>query len=151
MRQAKLQIFAGTTPKPTRDYLTALFSDLRKRYGRLIVPCVGRFTIPQVAVTFLPLQLAKVEKIGERLAKQMPKDTDHVWLVPDEIAQRFTDILNKVGRYTDIRVMGNIIGRMAEISEEWLDHQLKRDVAEQEAKNEEGQTPRKRGRKAATN
>ena len=100
MRQTKLKISAGTTPKPTRDYLTALFSDLRKRYGRLIVPCVGRFTITQVAVTFLPLQLAKVEKIGERLAKQMPKDTDHVWLVPDEIAQRFTDILNKVGRYT---------------------------------------------------
>jgi hypothetical protein len=48
-REAKIQIFQGTTPKPTRLYLQALFTKLRPHYSRLVVPCAGRFTVPQVA------------------------------------------------------------------------------------------------------
>ena len=48
-REAKIQIFQGTTPKPTRDYLQLLFEDLRRRYQRLVVSCAGRFMVPQIA------------------------------------------------------------------------------------------------------
>ena len=48
-RPSKIQVFQGTTPKPTRDYLTFVFKALQDRYSRLMVPCVGRFTIPQLA------------------------------------------------------------------------------------------------------
>ena len=49
MRPSRLQVFQGTTPKPTRDYLASLLREASGRYDRLIVPCVGRFTIPQLA------------------------------------------------------------------------------------------------------
>jgi hypothetical protein len=51
MAASKIEVFQGTTPKPTRDYLQMLLGDLLKsgRYDRLVVPCAGRFSIPQIA------------------------------------------------------------------------------------------------------
>ena len=48
-KQSRAQVFQGTTRKQTRDYLLSAFAELRDRYERLIVPCCGRFTVPQFA------------------------------------------------------------------------------------------------------
>ena len=78
---------------------------------------------PVLSFAFLPMQRDKFDIVGERLAKQVPKDSDHIWLLPDEVAQRFTDCLNNLSRAEDIRLNGNIIGRMVEIVEAHLDSQ----------------------------
>jgi len=44
------KIFLGLTPKPFRLYLLNAFRKLQDQYPHLIVPCVGNFTIPSVAV-----------------------------------------------------------------------------------------------------
>ena len=49
MRESRLQVFQGMATKPTRDYMGGVFSKLKDEGYRLIVPCVGRFTLPQVA------------------------------------------------------------------------------------------------------
>ena len=77
---------------------------------------------PVLAITFLPNQLERFEAVAERLAKQVPKDADQVWVVPEDIAQRFVDVLNRVGKRDDIRTMGNILARMTEMAEEMLDN-----------------------------
>ena len=58
-RPQRIQVFQGTTPKPTRDYLQVTLARLRTRYRRIVVPCAGRFTIPQLArgAGFLPEQI----------------------------------------------------------------------------------------------
>ena len=76
---------------------------------------------PVLAITFLPGQMTQLELIGEKLAGQIPKETDQTWLVPDAIAARFTEILNKVGKAENIRTTGNIIARMVELVEAELD------------------------------
>jgi len=45
-----IKIFQGVTPKPFRDYLNLVLATLKDKYKRLIIPCVGQFTIPSVAV-----------------------------------------------------------------------------------------------------
>ena len=84
---------------------------------------------PVLAITFLPHQLERFEAIAERLARQVPKDADQVWVVPDDIAQRFVDVLNRVGKRDDIRTMGNILARMTEMAEEMCDSAM---MAEQD-------------------
>ena len=76
---------------------------------------------PVLAITFLPLQMQRLEAVAERLAQQVPKDAGVVWAVPEEIAQRFSEVLNRLGKAQDIRTVGNIIGRMAEMVEAELD------------------------------
>ena len=72
-------------------------------------------------IAFLPVQMERLEAVAERLAQQVPKDAEAVWLVPEDAAQRFSDALNRLGRAQDIRTVGNIIGRMTEIVEAELD------------------------------
>jgi len=48
-RDGRVEIFKGVTPKPTRDYLQAVFQKLRGQYDRLVIPCAGRFTVAQLA------------------------------------------------------------------------------------------------------
>ena len=43
-------IFQGMTPTPFRPFLLSVFRSLRKKYDRVVVPCVGAFTVPQIAV-----------------------------------------------------------------------------------------------------
>ena len=43
-------IFVGITPPQFRDYTYHLLQGARGRYGRLVTPCVGRFTVPHLAV-----------------------------------------------------------------------------------------------------
>jgi hypothetical protein len=43
-------IFLGMTPIPFRPILKEIFTLAKSRYKKLIVPCVGNFTIPQIAV-----------------------------------------------------------------------------------------------------
>ena len=76
---------------------------------------------PVLAITFLPLQMQRLEAVAARLAQQVPKDAGTVWAVPEDIAQRFSDALNRVGKSQDIRTVGNILGRMSEIVEAELD------------------------------
>ena len=45
------EIFLGVTPKPHRDYLQGAFSRLKGRYNRLIIPCVGRFSAAELAMS----------------------------------------------------------------------------------------------------
>jgi hypothetical protein len=44
------KIFLGVTPKPHRDYLLEAFKRLKDSHPVLVTPCVGRFTIPTLAV-----------------------------------------------------------------------------------------------------
>ena len=76
---------------------------------------------PVLAIAFLPLQMRRREAVAERLAQQVPKDAGAVWAVPEDVAQRFSDALNRVGKSQDIRTVGNILGRMSEIVEAELD------------------------------
>ena len=76
---------------------------------------------PVLAIAFLPLQMRRLEAVAERLAQQVPKDAGVVWAVPEDVAQRFSDALNRVGKSQDIRTVGNILGRMSEIVEAELD------------------------------
>lgn len=49
--KTRLQVFQGTTPKATRDFLQVTLKRLYEdgHYKRLIIPCAGRFTIPLIA------------------------------------------------------------------------------------------------------
>lgn len=76
---------------------------------------------PVLAITFLPLQMQRLEAVAARLAQQVPKDAGVVWAVPEDIAQRFSEVLNRLGKAQDIRTVGNIIGRMAEMVDAELD------------------------------
>ena len=49
MRESRLQVFKGMATKATRDYMGGVFAKLKPDGYRLVVPCVGRFTLPQVA------------------------------------------------------------------------------------------------------
>ena len=49
MRESRLQVFKGMATKATRDYMGGVFAALKGEGYRLVVPCVGRFTLPQVA------------------------------------------------------------------------------------------------------
>jgi len=42
-------IFVGITPPPVREYVQMVLKAAMGRYSRLVAPCVGRFTIPQLA------------------------------------------------------------------------------------------------------
>ena len=77
---------------------------------------------PVLSITFLPKQMERLLEIEERLAKQVPKDTDLVWIVPEEIAERFTTTLNNLSVTCDIRTVGNIFARMTEIVQKALDN-----------------------------
>lgn len=48
--QDRGSIFLGITPGPAREYLLRLFERARDRYTRVIVPCVGRFAGPLMAI-----------------------------------------------------------------------------------------------------
>ena len=76
---------------------------------------------PVLAITFLPGQMERLDAVAARLADQVPKETDQTWLVPEEIAARFTENLNRVGKAENIRTTGNILARMIEIVEAELD------------------------------
>lgn len=43
-------IFLGVSPGPARSYMKLALAAARERYDRLVVPCTGRFAIPEVAV-----------------------------------------------------------------------------------------------------
>jgi len=45
-----IALFLGVTPRPFREYLAPLLKAARARYTRLLNPCVGRLTIPWLAV-----------------------------------------------------------------------------------------------------
>lgn len=78
---------------------------------------------PVLSFAFLPVQKARFDTLVQRLAKQVPKDTDQVWLVPEDSANKFSDALNELGRKCDIRSTGNIFARMVDIAHEFLDKQ----------------------------
>lgn len=49
-RQQLGDIFLGVTPKPVRDYMARAFRAARPKYQRLIIPCIGRFTVAESAI-----------------------------------------------------------------------------------------------------
>ena len=75
---------------------------------------------PVLSIAFLPGQMERLDATCERLARQVAKDADQLWLVPEELARRFTDALNKLGRKLDIRTTGNLVAKMVDITEAWL-------------------------------
>jgi len=84
---------------------------------------------PVLAVAFLPIQKTRFDQVAARLAKQVPKDTDQLWLVPEEVAQAFSEILTKAGRKYDIRTNGNILSKIVEIVNSHLDEEEGREAA----------------------
>jgi len=43
-------IFQGMTPPPFRPFLLDAFKYLKDKYPKIIIPCCGNFTVPQIAV-----------------------------------------------------------------------------------------------------
>jgi hypothetical protein len=76
---------------------------------------------PVLSFTFLPAQRERFEIIIDRLAKQVPKDCDELWLVNETAAAAFSDALGRIGRKFDIRSTGNIVGRIVELANAHLD------------------------------
>lgn len=58
-RQQLGDIFLGITPSPVRQFMLQQFKDARGHYDKIIIPCAGRFTIAEAAVSagWLPTQI----------------------------------------------------------------------------------------------
>lgn len=75
---------------------------------------------PVLTFAFLPVQKTRFDALVKRLVKQVPKDADQLWLLPEDIAKQFSKTITDVGRKFDIRTTGNIFAKMVEIVEERL-------------------------------
>ena len=85
---------------------------------------------PVLSIAFLPGQKSRFDTLVARLAKQVPKDADQLWLVGEDAAKAFSDALNRLGRKLDIRTTGNIFARMVEITNAHLDSLAAAEAAE---------------------
>lgn len=75
----------------------------------------AKFLWPVLSLVFLPSQMALLEQTVARMAKQVPKDADVVWLVNAEGQKLFADALVKLSRTENIKSNGALVGRMCEI------------------------------------
>ncbi|MGE5510358.1 MAG: ParB/RepB/Spo0J family partition protein [Bacteroidota bacterium] len=73
----------------------------------------------QLAMVFLPSTMERLDKI-EVWAKKIPKDTDLVGVVSNQVFERFREAALSIGRAEDVRSLGAILTRMVDICEEWI-------------------------------
>lgn len=77
-------------------------------------------TIPwkQLSLVFMPATMEKLDII-EKWVRQVPKDSDSVGVVSNEIFNRFRDSAIAVGRTENVRSLGAIFARILDIVEQW--------------------------------
>jgi len=109
--EARLEAFVSVDDK----FLTGIGQPLRAINEEIAIRW------PVLAIAFLPKQKEALDKIAVRLAKQIAKDVDDVWVISEEAAQLFSDTLTRLGKAYDIRTNGNILARMVEIVNAQLD------------------------------
>lgn len=95
------------------------FDDVKQLDPASIVDISVGIPWKHLTLVFVPSTLEALERI-EKIIRRTPKDTDILGLVNVEVVDRFRNVALKLGRTEDVRSLGAIITRMAEITEKHL-------------------------------
>lgn len=71
-------------------------------------------------MVFLPKSMAKLDKL-ELWAKKIPRETQDVAVVSNDVFERFRDVVLAIGRAENVRALGTVVGKMLDICEEYID------------------------------
>ncbi len=73
-----------------------------------------------VSVAFMPYQLDKFEAAVEEVAELIPKDVDRLWLLEPDLLDRWIAVTAKLRKVYNVRAMGAVFTRMADLVDEAL-------------------------------
>lgn len=73
-----------------------------------------------VSVAFMPYQLDRFEAAAAEVAELVPQDTDRLWLLERDMLERWISVTKRLRKVYDVRAMGAVFTRMADLVEEAL-------------------------------
>lgn len=128
-RQLAHNAIAGEDDPQLVARIYSAIEDVEARLESFIDPRVVEVDIPRVPLppldlglefrtvllTFLPTQAERFDLAAEKVAAELSRDNDENWLADLELLERWQEVMRRVGREYEVRMMGAVMERIAAI------------------------------------